>query len=349
MNLIIMDDFQHHVSQLTKEHALELYAHVNDRQQTDYYIPYMMNDAVECYYILQNCRTTGTYTADFDGSLHAELIQQDNNNAVIIHQGDAQVFTIWFDTIEKKLQCYRYHEIGHFWVKGQEQWRRLVYIIGTIYDKYEYFGESLCNAQELELLPLMEFAPFRYWSPVHESILDEYPDTMDGIFLMDKLASEANDTFLRILLKLYANHPTQGTLKLLCNYLTSYKGQAVYQIIWEKIAVSSAAYPARDYGTEKNKKIQNEREKVTADLYKQGYQGNYPVFSRNNRQIVIAEEHPFTILDWEDFKFRMHFMISEGTLRKTPITKTIYPLDEENMPLNYGFFRGRGNQGWVEK
>lgn len=349
MNSTTINDFQHHISQLAEEHALELYAHANAAQQTDYYIPYMMNDSVECYYILKNCRTTGTYLSDFDGSLLAEMVQQDQTNALIIHQGNEQVFTIWFDTVEKQLQCYRYHEIGHFWVKGQEQWRRIVYIVGTIYDKYEYWGESLCNTQELELLPLMEFAPFRYWSPIHESILDEYPDTMDGIFLMDKLATEANDTFLRILLKLYANHPIQGMMKLLCNYMTSYKGQAVYQVIWEKIAAASATYPARDYGSEKNKKIQNEREQVTADLYKQGYQGNYPVFFRDNRQIVIAEEHPFTILDWEDFKFRIQFMISEGTPNKTSRKKTSGSLEEENLPLHYGFFRKRGNRGWVEK
>ena len=223
----------------------------------------------------------------------------------------------------------------------------------------------------------MEFAPFRYWSPIHESILDEYPDTMDGIFLMDKLAAEANDTFLRILLKLYVNHPIQGMMKLLCNYMTSYKGQAVYQVIWEKIAAASATYPARDYGSEKNKKIQNEREQVTADLYKQGYQGNYPVFleqeiqqkrenvhkalikegfqgnypcyKKENQQIYAVEEHPFTILDWEDFKFRIQFMISEGTPNKTSRKKTSGSLEEENLPLHYGFFRKRGNRGWVEK
>lgn len=348
MYSITFDDFNNHLKQLTEENALELCVHNNNSQQIDYYIPYMMNDAVECYYILQNCRTTGTYLEDFKGSLQAELIQQNHQHALILHQGTEHVFTIWFDSIFKNLKCYRYHEIGHFWVNGQEQWRQLVYMMGTVYDKYEYFGEMLCNPQEIELLPLMEFAPFRFWSPIHESIVAEYPDTLDGILLMQQLANEANDKCLGFLLKCYASYPNSWLIKLICRYLASPKGQSIYRVIWEKIQQASCQYPSRDYGAEKNLKIQLERERVAQELYKKGYQGTYPIFWNDNQQITVAEEHPFTILDWEDFNFRMQYMISETTQPVSAMSRT-GEWNIDNLPINFGFFQKKDRKGWIKK
>ena len=98
------------------------------------------------------------------------------------------VFTLWFEEITEHLACYQYHEIGHFWVQGMEQWRQLVYMIGTIYDKYEYLGEEVCTEKELELIPLMEFAPFRAWSPVGNSLEDWIQTPLPGVETMKKMA-----------------------------------------------------------------------------------------------------------------------------------------------------------------
>lgn len=348
MYSITFDDFNTHLQQLVKEHALELCIRKSASQQTDYYIPYMMNDAVECYYILQNCRTTGSYLEDYDGICHGELIDQQEQQALILHQGMDHVFTIWFDSIQKKLNCYRYHEIGHFWVSGQEQWRQFVYMIGTIYDKYEYFGETLCNPQEIELLALMEFAPFRYWSPIHESIMDDYPDTTEGIFFMKTLAKEAHDSLLSFWLNVYALFPNRWFRKLICHHMASSKGYPLYQIIRKKLQQASCQYPSRDYGVEKNQKIQLERERVERELHQKGYQGTYPIFWNEYQQITLAEEHPFTILDWDDFNFHIQYMISETT--KT--NSAIYSSGEFNVdtiPVNLGFFKGKRRKGWIKK
>ena len=79
---------------------------------------------------------------------------------MVVKQGEDNVFTLWFEEITEQLACYQYHEIGHFWVQGMEQWRQLVYMIGTIYDKYEYLGEEVCTEKELELIPLMGVRSF---------------------------------------------------------------------------------------------------------------------------------------------------------------------------------------------
>ena len=50
---------------------------------------------------------------------------------------------------------------------------------------------------------------------------------------------------------------------------------------------------------------------------------------------MAVEEHPFTIFEAEDFVFRIQFMVSVSS--------------KENQILNFGFFKGRGNKGWIEK
>ena len=50
---------------------------------------------------------------------------------------------------------------------------------------------------------------------------------------------------------------------------------------------------------------------------------------------MAVEEHPFTIFEAEDFVFRIQFMVSVSS--------------KENQMLNFGFFKGRGNKGWIEK
>ena len=52
-------------------------------------------------------------------------------------------------------------------------------------------------------------------------------------------------------------------------------------------------------------------------------------------QVVATEEHPFTIFESEDFVFRIQCMVSVSS--------------KENKVPNFGFFKGRGNKGWIEK
>ena len=121
----------------------------------------MMNDALECYLVLKDARITGEYLQldPEEFPLQAQIAQRDGQTALIVKQGSENIFTIWFREIEESFQCYQYHRIGHFWVEGQEHWRQLVYMTGTIYDKYEYMKEKACSDLEMELMHLIEFPP----------------------------------------------------------------------------------------------------------------------------------------------------------------------------------------------
>ena len=130
--------------------------------------------------------------------------------------------------MEESIHCYQYHQIGHFWVKGQEQWRQLAYMIGTIYDKYEYPGEKVLSRKEKELLRLMEFAPFREWSPINESLEDRYPATYEGIERMMALSKEAGDNSYARLLRICRKHPSKRIEHFLSRRLLSHKREKLY-------------------------------------------------------------------------------------------------------------------------
>ena len=371
----MLKDLQKCIAELLDCNAFELQLHTNENGQTDCYIPYMMNDALECYFVLKDCRVTGEYvTGSLDSSdasgdsdefgnfacdknLSVELIDDGAGMALIIRQPDGTVSTLWFQDIVKELKCYRYHEIGHFWVKGQEHWRQLVYIIGTIYDKFSYMGESLCNEEELSLLPLMEFSPFRYWSPIHESLDGHYPDTLDGFTCFKELCAEARDFSLLRLVEKY-ERVACGTLwitdfyrklalpklvRRIAHEMNHVGHEALYELIYKKVCEASSKYPARDYGNELNQRIMNTRKEISDALLAKGFTGEYPRFVKGNTSVLVTEEHPFTLatLEYENYDFRIQMMVSE-----------VSGCDCGSMlHLNQGFFKDSSgkNRGRIAK
>lgn len=330
MQTVLIEDFLSDLSQILQCHAFEL--HIRQAEgKNNFYIPYMMNDALECYFILENGQMTGTWISVFSGNTTAELIEEENRWALIFRQGEENVFTLWFTNIRKHLTCYPYHEIGHFWVKGQEQWRQMVYITGTIYDKYEYLGNLVCSPAEKELLPLMEFAPFRMWSPVHESLEQNYPDTWDGLNTMKMLAHETNSHTFCLLLALYPFLSAGWYTRFLAHCLTLPLGQKIYERLYQKIKTASEKYSARSYAPEHKQYIQQQRTQAIKTLHQHGFTGTYPYFQKGRWQVIAAEEHPFTILESKDFTFRIQYMVSYS----------------QKQGLNAGFFRKHGNHGAI--
>lgn len=280
------------------------------------YIPYMMNDALEYYLILENCQTTGAYSQKFPSDTTFELIKAPSpaqKNALIFYPPNGEVLTIWFSNCQQVINYYQYHRIGHFWRSGGEHWRRLVYIAGTLYEKYSFLGSDSCNDQEIKLLQLMGFAPFRYWSPIQESLADYYENSPNGIFFMHQFAVEAGDYAYARWIRLYRRLPFSFMEKILAKMLLSPKRESLYQLLQDKINQASESYPIRNYGYEKNMEIEKIRTQFSTKLHADGFVGRYPDFYREDVYLLAVEEHPFTIseLEYENFDFRIHGMITK--------------------------------------
>ncbi|MBO5461232.1 MAG: DUF3878 family protein [Ruminococcus sp.] len=335
MKLISHTQLLQNIQKLFDCSAFELHIKKNTENTLDLYIPYMMNDALECYLVLTNILLKGEYLNELSDCTTVELIDENDRPALLFRQGTENVFTVWFEKCFQSLRCYRYDQTGHFWRKGEEHWRRLVYIIGTIYDKYEYMGDEVCSPEEKELMTLMEFAPFRMYSPIRESLDDYYPETYAGLTCMRNYAKAVNDGSFLMLLSLYKHIPARFISPIIFRAMNHPKRSSLYNYIYEKMASASQKYPERCYFSELDTLIAKERQSIEEDLKSHGFVGTYPLFHRGNLQIFAAEEHPFTILEAEDYCFRIQFMVSETTA--------------STHPLNYGFFRKHSNCGRVEK
>lgn len=364
MEKITCDQLQDFLDEITSCDAFEIHRGSGAGGKHNFYIPYMMNDALECYLMLKNGRMTGEYLADCKEEMYTEVVETENGLAAICHQGTENVFTVWFEECFRDLQCYRYDQIGHFWIKGEEHWRRLVYIVGTIHDKYNYMGDSVCNEAEKELMPLMEFAPFRYFSPIHDSLDEYYADSEKGLECMEQLVKEAGDRGYLRLLRLYRmavseksalgraqmngrfRFPAQVLSRILAKALMSPKRNKLYQLIFEKVQDASMQYAERKYQEHVAAEIQNAREEICSQMQATGFSGRYPLFEKVNgkrrMEVLAMEEHPFTVLESEQFRFRIQFMVSE--------TNAAHGTDGQTAAaLNAGFFRKRGNHGWIAK
>ena len=67
----------------------------------------------------------------------------------------------------------------------------------------------------------------------------------------------------------------------------------------------------------------------------QGFTGTYPQYESEHLSVCVTEEHPFTILESEDFKFKIQLMISECR--------------EKHPRKNAGFFKGYQRKGKIKR
>lgn len=331
--MLEQDDLKKLLEDIIKAEALEL-IRCPEKNENDLFIPYMMNDAVEYYLVLTDCHVYGEKRTDFPIDTVVEIAQKEERQGIILRMPEQDFVTIWYKEVYEVKKFYQYHGIGHFWRKGQEQWRCLVYSIGTAYDKLEFLGEESCNEIEKELIPLMNFGPFRYWSPIHEDLADRYSDHQDGIRIMGKYAKQVADknfcNWLRIYKLLY-RIPFVSRKKVeafFAKKMLAPERVNLYWLILQRFEMASKQYEKREYATKQLEEMDKKRNEIRAKLIGDGYTGMYPVFHKGRKCIVAMEEHPFTIqsMDYEDFHFRIQFMVSES---------------EREIP-NAGFFEGNG-------
>lgn len=321
----IREVFQYNVFELCK---------IEETHPNDYLIPYMMNDAIENYLILENAKLVGEYLTGDDVKNEGRIVEEEDGYVLIVRQNDENVFTVHFDEIKEQIDYYRYHEIGHFWVKGEEHYRQMVYILGTIYDKYEFIGEPAMNDLEMELMRLVEFAPLRAWSPVHESLEDKYPPTYEGLDCMEAFSKKANDKEYVRWIRLYRRFPNRYLESVLQKKLLSPKRQNLYNLIWKTIEAASSQYPERDYGKTINEMILEKRNQIHKKMLEKGYEGTYPEYQKEDTYVLVTEEQPFTLMEYPNYGYRVQFMASKcGKLSK--------------INRNCGFFKGRGRQGFI--
>lgn len=279
------------------------------------YIPLIMNDAAEVYCKLTDAVVPGQLPDDLSDVTQAELVSGDTRRGLLLKTDESIKATIWFDHCLYEETLYQYHRIMHRWVKNNEHMRMLVYMIGTMRDKYEYLGDAACNDQEKALIPLMEYRPFRSFSPIDESLDAWYPDTALGYESMRKLAQEAGDAKLLRLMKM---GKVSGHLldQKISRYMSC--SQPLFSLIYEKVCSASTGYRQRNYADELQSDLKLRREDIHHRFTQASFTGTYPVYTHGHLQVTVFEEHPFTIPEMDEMAFDVHFLVCDHQNRKSP-------------------------------
>ena len=51
---------------------------------------------------------------------------------------------------------------------------------------------------------------------------------------------------------------------------------------------------------------------------KAGFTGTYPAYTRENLEVMVFEEHPFTVPEMDDLAFDTHFLVCDHSGREVP-------------------------------
>lgn len=277
----------------------------------DIFIPYMMNDALECYIVLKNAVLVGVQINENKHATSVSIHKEGERFVLVAKQGEENTFTIFFADAVLEKKYYEFGKICHFWEKGQEQWSQLVYIIGTMFDKYAFLGAESCNEEEIDLLRLIEFAPFRYHAPAKQLFEELYETTRQGTRKMMELAKEAKDFTYYLATGVYLVFQWEWVAQRLSKMLTKPARYKLYQHIYKRAISAASMYPKRVYSDDLGQEINKRRTELDRRFRENGFEGCYPDYIRLNTYVRVVEEHPFTLMDWEHITFKQMLMVSE--------------------------------------
>ena len=314
---------------LARQDALALY-----RIKDEVWIPYLMNDAVECYIVLNKTRLTGEYVKNPGQGAEAKAFEDGEKRAVVVKDRGGHVYTVWYsgDALFAS-DCFQYHQIMHYWRKGAPHLRRLVGIVSAVYDKEYFIGRYVCNDVEHELAKLIFFAPFRHYSPTERSLDDMYPDKRCGAEVMYRVALDAGDLAYAGLVVKYMNRPSNMLRRLLTIMLGSPLHARVYYRIDQLVREASANYANRCY--EDRQELSNLLQRMAAEklLENKGFTGTYPNYSKGQTKVTIYEEQPFTKMEDRALEFKVYLLKEQSSpfFVKRTIDRIVYPKKIENL------------------
>ncbi|WP_455716242.1 DUF3878 family protein [Anaerosporobacter sp.] len=279
-----------YLAQLFKEQVFEL---LEKKEEKQYFVVYMMNDAIESFLVFDNAVLTGEYENDNEDTIEGSLDRIGEDYMLIVRQGESNTFTIRFSKLKLENNLYQYHNIGHFWVKGDEYLRQITYRLGILQDKYAFLGDKVCNQEELTLLSFYEFAPLRNYISVSWEKQDKFISTERGIDAFLELAKEVKDTSLEKLLIRYKKQPSKRIEWMLTKMLKMVKHKRVIDLLRNKIDQASRKYKERSFTEEENQLISYCRKRLEETL-------------EHKYNVTILEEQPFSI--GEEFSYSFHIL-----------------------------------------
>ena len=305
------------LNQIFEENVFEILE--RDMEKGILTVPYLMNDALESFLIFENWKMTGTFQPEIKAEMEVSLGKDGAQYVLAVRQGNENAFTICFSDLRLDNHTYQYHEMGHFWVVGQEYLRQIVYRLAIMRDKYYYFEDLFCNEQEEWLLPLNNFGPLQYYYCVSWVKKEFYGSDQQAIERFMTLAREVQDYKLCKELEKLKERQNRRREKKIAKMLNQEEHLPIIRLLNEKIADASKVYARRSFGTREDKILTKCRDYITE---------NYGSQIKKNG-IEQLEEHPFSV--WNG-PFCCHFYLIVYRRVKTRIVQRILAVSLKDNP-----------------
>lgn len=269
--------------------------------EEEYKIVYLMNDGAESFLVFQNARITGNYESDSAVEIQAKLERRETGYALIVYQGNDNVFTIYFDALRMENHFFDYGKLGHFWIKGYEYLRWMEYQLAVIKDKYRYLGKESCTEKERILASVAFFPPIREYPsvPLKYRVIEQPVLEQQAITYLADLAEKVGDVSMKKALLRYGERPSRWREKKVSYMLRWKKHGDFVERLMREIQAAGEVYPMREFEPEEKKQYERLLEKAEDALEEERKNGN---------SAMIFREEPFFYAR-DAVTFQVHLMI----------------------------------------
>ena len=290
---------------LAQVFELSVFEPIHMEGKKDIYAAYLMNDAVESYFVFEQSVMTGSYK-ELECEQTASIVHDDNGYMLIVNQSGENRFTIRFTNLHMQTTCFDYGCMGHFWVKGYEYLRQLEYQFADIRDKYRYLGKDFCTEQELIFMQLADFPPIKKFRSVPEQYYVPYPDSVypEAVRYLIETAENVGDKKMSVKLEHYQRKPTAFQ----CNVLARMFHKKAHSRFVDKIIADmraiSAGYPQRTF---------KEQEKQHYKKVHQKAENAMNSFLQKGQACLLYREAPFMYAK-DSITYKEHVLVFKNGL-----------------------------------
>lgn len=296
----LTEDMPDEFFRLAQVFELNVFEPVTIDGEKDIHAAYLMNDAVESYFVFEQSIITGEYkSGDFWQT--ASIEHDSKGYMLIVNQGGENVFTIRFVRLYIRTIYFDYGCMGHFWIKGYEYLRQLEYQLADIRDKYRYLGDSSCTQKELVFVRLADFPPIKKYRSVPEPYYVPYPDNVhpEAVQYLIDTADSIGDRIMTRQLKRYMKNPTALRCRIL-SYMFHKKshGRFIDNIIAD-LRNEAAVYNKRTFS--EKEELQYAKVHRQAELAMNRY-------TEKGYECLLYREEPF-MYSKDSITYKEHVMV----------------------------------------
>lgn len=296
----LTDDMPDEFHKLAQVFELNVFQPIMIDGEKDIHAAYLMNDAVESYFVFENSVMTGMYK-DIECEQIAGIDRVDDDYMLIVNQGNENIFTIRFARLGMKTVYFDYGCMGHFWVKGYEYLRQLEYQLADVRDKLRYLGSSSCTDEEMILAKLTDFPPIKRYKSVPDMYYVPYPDSVspEAARYLICVAEDVGDRRMAGVLARYLNNPTSYRCRIIAAMLHRKSHSRFVDRIIMDLRDAAKVYEARHFAKEEEERYGKVHRQAEAAMN---------AFKEKGFNCLLYREEPF-MYSKDSITYKEHVMV----------------------------------------